>query len=382
VVPSGYYVTRITGSTAVAACGSGPAALVAAPSCTDSSVPEGTHKYQVTAVYRSWTAASALSGSVKVTSLRDLSFNSQPSPMVTAGSHLTSFTVQLRTLFGLEVWESGVPITISIAANPGGGMLSGTLTALTNWSGTATFSGLSLNKAGAGYTLVASSPGYAGAVSNSFTVTPAVASKLVVTSGATLAGPASSAALLGPVTLERQDAFGNPVTSGDTSVTLSTTSTATGTFAATANGNRITTVTIPVGSASASFFYGDSKAGMATVTAAATGLTAPQPVTATISAAPAGKLQLSAIPSVVLKNANITPAVTVSIQDAFGNPVASMAQVTLTSNCSIKGTLTVTAAAGTATFPDLHIAGKATGCVLTATSGTLATATSSSFNAD
>jgi hypothetical protein len=382
VVPTGYYITRITGSAAVAACGSSPAALVAATSCTDTSVPEGTHKYQVTAVYRSWTAASISSGNVQVASpLSALSITSQPSVSVAAGSASISFSVQAHTLLGIPL--AGVPITISLGSNPGGGTLSGTVTGSTaGLAGTVTFSGLSIDKAGSGYTLIASSPGYAGAVSNSFTVMPAPATKLVVTSGATLAGPASSAALLGPVTLERQDSYGNPVTTGTTSVTLSTTSMTTGLFSTTPSGTKITTVTIPEGSASASFFYGDSRAGTATLTAVATGLTAPQPVTATISAATAGKLQFSAIPAVVVKNANITPAVAVSIQDAFGNPVASTAQVTLTSTCSIKGTLTVTAAAGTATFPDLQIAGKATGCVLTATSGTLATATSSSFNAD
>ncbi|MDF2049294.1 fibronectin type III domain-containing protein [Arthrobacter sp. Cr_A7] len=385
VVPTGYYVTRITGSAAVAACGSSPAALVAATSCTDTSVPEGTHKYQVTAVYRSWSAASAPSGNVTVASLQGLFFTSQPSSVLVAGTAIPAFTVQARTLGILPNLLGGAPVTISIGSNPGGGTLAGpTVTVETDVWGNATFTGLSIDKAGSGYTLIASSPSYAGAVSNSFTVMPAPATKLVVTSGATLAGPASSAALLGPVTLERQDSYGNPVTTGTTSVTLSSTAATTGTFAATANGTRITGVTIPAGSATSSFFYGDTAAGTPTITVATPGLTAPQPIKVTISAAPAGKLSFDPIPTVVPKNPSNMPPVKVRILDAFGNLTDSTALVTLQSNCSIKhtgsGPITATAYAGIATFPDLQIAGNASGCILTASSGTLAGAQSNEFN--
>jgi hypothetical protein len=380
VVPTGYYITRITGSTVVAACGSSPAAPVSASSCIDVSVPEGTHRYQVTAVHRSWTATGPVSGNVTVTSLRDLSFDSQPSATATAGSPITSFTVQLRTIFGLVVLDEGIPITVGIGANPAGGTLSGTVTAYTDWSGTATFSGLSINKAGAGYTLIASSPGFAGIASNSFTVLPAPASKLVITAGASLTGLASSAAVLGPVTVQRQDAYGNAVTTGISTVSPATSSAGTTIFAATANGAKVTTVTIPEGSSSASFFYGDTKAGTATITAAAPGLTAPAPVTATISAAAAGKIVFGAVPLVVEKNKPINPAITVHILDAFGNPTSSNAQVTLDSRCSLKNApVAVTATFGVAAFTNLEIAGKDQGCTLIASSGTLPTTTSTAF---
>lgn len=380
VVPTGYYVTRITGDAALPACGSSPAAPITASTCTDTSVPEGMHKYLVTAVYLSWTAVSVVSGTVAVSSIRDLAFSSQPSGTVQAGSPIGSFTVQLRTIFGYELWEAGVPVTISIGANPGGGTLYGTATATTGGSGAATFSGLMVDKAGAGYTLVASSAGYAGADSSSFTVIPAAADRLVVTGGNFLSGPASASALLGPVTVERQDAYGNAVTAGATAGSLSSSSTATGIFAATSDGPRINTVTIPEGSASASFFYGDTKAGTATITLDAPGLAAPAPLTATITAAAPHGLLFAAIGPDVQKNRPITPAVTVHVLDAFGNQTDALAQVTLTSNCIIKGTR-AEASPGIVSFPDLEIAGKASGCTLTATSGTLAPATSNPFNA-
>jgi len=53
-----------------------------------------------------------------------------------------------------------VPVTVQLATNPGGGTLRGTATVNTNpATGIATFAGLTLDRAGNGYQLVASSPG-------------------------------------------------------------------------------------------------------------------------------------------------------------------------------------------------------------------------------
>ena len=61
-------------------------------------------------------------------------------------------------------------VTLAIGSNPGGGTLSGTLT-VTVVSGIATFSDLSIDLAGAGYTLHASATGVTGADSGPFTIT-------------------------------------------------------------------------------------------------------------------------------------------------------------------------------------------------------------------
>ena len=68
--PSGYYVTRLGDSSTAPACASSPATLLTATSCTDAGVADGSYTYQVTAVYHSWTAVSAPSGSVTVTNTR------------------------------------------------------------------------------------------------------------------------------------------------------------------------------------------------------------------------------------------------------------------------------------------------------------------------
>src|SRR5207302_982903 len=91
------------------------------------------------------------------------------------------------------------------------------------------------------------------------TITTAAATKLVITSSA-VSGPASSSATLGPITVQRQDQFSNPTTTGTTTVDLSSNS-AGAVFAATSGGSSITQVSISGGNSSANFFYGDSKAG-------------------------------------------------------------------------------------------------------------------------
>jgi hypothetical protein len=68
---SGYYVTRHTGATTSTACGTVAATpsthlAPSATSCVDTSVPNGTHTYRVTAVFRTWTAVSAPSAAVVV----------------------------------------------------------------------------------------------------------------------------------------------------------------------------------------------------------------------------------------------------------------------------------------------------------------------------
>ena len=67
LAPIAYYVTRSGDDGTVAACGTSAAVTIASASCTDTAVADGSFTYRSTAVYRSWTAASAPSGTVVVT---------------------------------------------------------------------------------------------------------------------------------------------------------------------------------------------------------------------------------------------------------------------------------------------------------------------------
>ena len=69
LAPEGYFVTRVeeVGGASAFVCASSPTELVTSP-CPDTSVPNGSFRYLVTAVYNSWTAGSAPSDLVTVSS--------------------------------------------------------------------------------------------------------------------------------------------------------------------------------------------------------------------------------------------------------------------------------------------------------------------------
>lgn len=391
--PTGYYVTRTSGGTTVAACGSSASSLVAGTSCTDAGVPVGTYTYVVTAAYRSWTAASTPSGSVTVASATKVVFTEQPSSAVAVVAITPSIAVTVQTAVGAPVLVAGTSVTLAIGTSPGGGTLSGTLTALTNSSGVATFAGLSINKAGVGYTLIATSSGLTSATSAAFTITASAAAKFVITS-APVSGLASASANLGPITVQEQDAFGNAVATpgGGTAVTLSSNSAGTRVFSLSSGGAAITTVTIPAASSSVNFYYGDTKAATPTITASGSLTSATQ--TETVTAAAAAQLAFGQQPTNTAKGATIAPPITVLIRDQFGNQTASTASVAIAIGTNagllnlgiLSGTTLKAAVAGVVTFNNLSIdgplgvGGAGTGYTLQVTSAGLTSAISNPFN--
>jgi hypothetical protein len=99
-----------------------------------------------------------------------LAFTTQPGS-TTAGSSLPGPpTVAAQDSSGNTVTSFTGSITIAIGNNPGGGSLGGTTTK-NAVSGVATFTDLSINQAGNGYTLTASSAGLTGATSAAFNIT-------------------------------------------------------------------------------------------------------------------------------------------------------------------------------------------------------------------
>ena len=86
-------------------------------------------------------------------------FNSQSGPIKV---EILDASMHLNT-------NAKAAITIAIAANPGNGMLSGTTTVSTS-GGIASFSNLSINRPGAGYTLTATSHGMKPGTSTDFTI--------------------------------------------------------------------------------------------------------------------------------------------------------------------------------------------------------------------
>ena len=124
--------------------------------------------------------------------LADIGWSVDQLVVTPSGAPPSSVTV--GTPFGLSVTAedpdglvdttfgaSGQAVNLSLLANPGGATLAGTLTAQAV-NGVATFSGLDLNRAAAGYTLQATSGTLTSTTAGPITVTPAPATQLLVTS--------------------------------------------------------------------------------------------------------------------------------------------------------------------------------------------------------
>ena len=108
--------------------------------------------------------------------------------------------------------------------------------------------------------------------------------------------------------------------------------------------------------------------------------------TVTINPAAPSKLAIGQQPTSTTVGAILAPAVTVRVLDAYGNLVSSdnTDKVTLTlgnsGGATLGGTTTVTVSGGVATFSTLTIGTAGNGYTLTASSGTLTSATTPSFN--
>ncbi|MDG2535816.1 Ig-like domain-containing protein [Sphingomonas sp. HITSZ_GF] len=208
------------------------------------------------------TNAGAANSSIAITCVAapvatKLAFQQQPTNAVSQVSITPSITVRILDASNNLVSSSTAQVTLAIANNPGSGTLSGTTT-VTASGGVATFTGLSINKVGTGYTLSASSSGLTGATSNAFNITPAAATRFTVSAPAS----ATQGVSFNTLTVTALDAADNVATgyagtvhftSTDGAATLpgnSGLTSGTGTFTATLNttGSRTITATDTVSS--------------------------------------------------------------------------------------------------------------------------------------
>jgi hypothetical protein len=238
----------------------------------------------------------------------------------------------------------------------------------------ATFAGCSINKPGT-YTLTATSGSLTTAASTTFTITTGPAAKLGFTtqpSGATY-----NTVFATQPAVAVQDAGGNTVTGSAAQVMLSITTPAGAVLTCTQN---------PVGAVSGiAGFTGCriDKAGTYTLTATSSGLASAASTTFTIAGGAATKLAFTTNPASSTGGIAFPTQPVVSIQDADGNTTTSTASVTLSITTPAGAVLTCTANPKTATAGIAAFAGcavnKAGTYTLTATSGTLTSAVSTSF---
>src|SRR5438034_583091 len=137
----------------------------------------------------------------------NVAFTTQPQA-TQAGQTMPAVRVTARDASGNTVTSFTGLITVAIGANPGGGTLSGT-TSVNAVSGVATFSTLSINNAGNGYTLVASASGLTGTTSASFNITTPPATNLAFT---TQPQTTQAGQTMPVVRVTARDASGNTVT--------------------------------------------------------------------------------------------------------------------------------------------------------------------------
>ena len=364
-----------------AAAGAGASAALSAPSAVTDSAGRASVKATANSVagaYPVTASASGISGAgtFALTNLAagaaSLAFLQQPAG-TTAGATLSAVMVKATDSGNNPV--SGIIVTMS--AQGGGGTLGGTLTVATDITGTATFNDLVIQTAGT-YQLGAAA-GTLAALSNPFPIAPAGAVNIVV-----FGGDGQSAAVGtmygAPLRASVQDAFGNPVPGA--SVAFATpASGASITFA-----DAATVVTDALGIATAPAATANQTPGMLQVTAATAGAPQSAAFNLTNLAGTADKLAFVQQPADTTAGQPVTPAVTVQIQDSFGNPVAmGGVSVGLQANPLAsrfrrpRGVLTVnTDPTGLATFANISI-GAAGTYTLTAEAAGISSATSDPF---
>jgi len=291
----------------------------------------------------------------------------------TAGTIITpAITVQVQDTLGNNV---GGVRSVVMAIHSGTGVLSGTTTQNTNASGLATFSNLSINLAGTKQ-LKATSAGLDSAVSASFVISPAAASRLGIQTQPSATATAGVVFAQQPV-VRIEDQFGNLITTDNTTVVTAARSAGSGvlqgTVTRTAVGGLVT--------------FTDLRHNVAgTISIQFTSVPSLTPITSSnivVSPAAPKKLVFVQQPTNDTAGTIITPPITVQLQDTFSNNVSQSGVAVLMTLSSGTGTLSGTTTqntntSGLATFGNLSInlVGQK---VLTASSSGLTSAVSNAF---
>jgi hypothetical protein len=313
-----------------------------------------------------------------------LAFLVQPSD-ATAGAAITpALEVEVWDAFGNLVTGAVNAVTLAVANNPGGGILSGTMSQ-DAVNGVATFDDLSVDKAAIGYTLTAGAVGLTSATSEAFAVSVGAASQLAFT--AQPSDAVAGEAIAPTVEVQIRDAAGNLITGATDAITISIGSNPSG-------GTLSGTLTASAVDGIAAF--GDlsiEKAGTGyTLIGNATGLGSATTSAFAITPAAPAELVFTSEPTDVIAGETIAPPVEVTVLDAFAN-VATNSTIDVTlqlaggaipvapsaAAATLGGTTTVTTVNGVATFDDLWIDEVGAGYAITASGGGLASVASQSF---
>ncbi len=139
---------------------------------TDITVSNAASGYTLVASASGLTSATSTSFDVAEGAATSLTFTGQPQSTLANAAIAPAVVVEARTGSGALASTFTGPVTLAFGTNPTGATLGGTLT-VNAVGGVATFSDLSVNNAGTGYTLTASSSGLANATSAAFDIASA-----------------------------------------------------------------------------------------------------------------------------------------------------------------------------------------------------------------
>jgi hypothetical protein len=340
-----YYVSRDGGAPAATCPGSGTPEAVT--SCVDSGLTVGTHTYEVTVKWRSWSATSAAKvANVAVGPAHHFTLSAASTTPAAAandnltitardekGSTVTTYTGAHNLIFsGALASASGKVPTVSNSS--GTDIAFGSATAITFTSGVAAVTSskngvMKLYRAGA--TSVSVSEGSISAeTALGLTVAPLAASKLVLSAATATPTAGASDAL----TTTAQDTYGNTATSytGARSLTYSGASASPGGNTPTVSDSSATDIAF--GSATATTFNagvadvsGTSNGAMKLYKSGAAsikvsdGVLTSATISITASAGPATKLVLAAATTTPVAGA--ADNLTTTAQDAYGNTATS-----------------------------------------------------------
>lgn len=265
-------------------------------------------------------------------------------------------------------------VTVTIGENPEGGTLDGTLT-VAAIGGVATFSDLSINTGGEGYTLIFSSAGLSSVESDPFDIIN------IPTSLQFFVQPQDmfETGTMDPITVRVLDQLGNFLPSATNTIALAIT---------TNPGGGVLSGTVSKAAVAGVAIFDDlaiSNDGNGYVlTASSAGLVSEDSDPFDIDPLAATSLEFVVQPSSEIAGDSISPSITVRILDQLGNPFSATNNITLAigtnpSSGVIAGTLTQAAVAGVATFNDISLDRAGVGYTLTASAAGLSGDTSDAF---
>ena len=242
-----------------------------------------------------------------------LTVSSQPPSTVTAGVDF-GLAVVVEDSYKNKVTNFNGSVTIALANNPGGGNMGGTLTA-TVVDGVASFSGLTLNIAGTGFTIEATASGLIAATTSAFDVVPAAAEQLAISSQPP---PGVTAGIAFGLTVVVEDSFQNEITDYSGSATIATANNAGdgslgGTLTATFVDGVATFSGLTLDAAGTGYTLQAATSGLLAATSSAFNVLAAAPVQLVISSQP---------PSSVSAGSGF--GVSVVAEDRFGNTASSL----------------------------------------------------------